>query len=129
MAVVSTHSLRYMAPEVAVSKPYSHRSEVFSFATILWEMAAHERPYAQGCSEGPFKAALASGTVPSVNAKWPEELKSILADCWQLDEGARPEFHSTLPRLEKLHAIEEAAAKTKAGKTKAGKTKSAAVHV
>ena len=48
-----THSLstvlRYMAPEVALSKPYSHRSEAFSFATILWEMAAHERPYSQFC--------------------------------------------------------------------------------
>jgi len=87
-----------------MSMPYSHRAEAFSFATILWEMAAHQRPYGQFHSEGPFKAALASGTVPDVNAKWPEELKSILADCWQLDEGARPEFHSTLPRLENLQA-------------------------
>jgi len=104
MLTGETGSLRYMAPEVAMSMPYSHRAEAFSFATILWEMAAHQRPYGQFHSEGPFKAALASGTVPDVNAKWPEELKSILADCWQLDEGARPEFHSTLPRLENLQA-------------------------
>jgi len=118
-----TGSLRYMAPEVAMSKPYSHRSEAFSFATILWEMAAHQRPYGQFNSEGPFKAALASGTLPDVNAKWPEEFKSILADCWQLAEGARPEFHSTLPRLENLHAslLDEQEAKN-SGKKNAKKS-------
>jgi serine/threonine protein kinase len=42
----NTGSLRYMAPEVALSKPYSHKAEVFAFATLMWEMAAHERPFA-----------------------------------------------------------------------------------
>ena len=33
-----TGSLRYMAPEVALYWPYTHRSEVFSFALVLWEV-------------------------------------------------------------------------------------------
>jgi hypothetical protein len=51
--------------------------------------------------------------LPKVQAKWPSELKSILADCWQLDEGARPEFRTLLPRVESFHAtlLEEVAKK------------------
>ena len=40
-----TGSLRYMAPEVALSQPYNHKAEVFSFATCLWQMCSHEVPY------------------------------------------------------------------------------------
>lgn len=40
-----TGSMRYMAPEVANSQPYSHKAEVFSFATVLWELCAHKKPF------------------------------------------------------------------------------------
>jgi serine/threonine protein kinase len=30
-------SLRYMAPEVAMSKPYNQKSEIYSFSIVLWE--------------------------------------------------------------------------------------------
>ena len=36
-------SLRYMAPEVAMDLPYNHKSEVYSFAIVLWEMVALQR--------------------------------------------------------------------------------------
>ena len=38
-------SLRYMAPEVALSQPYNHKAEIYSFAIVLWEMVACQRPY------------------------------------------------------------------------------------
>ena len=57
-----TGTLRYMAPEVALSKPYSHKAEVFAFATLMWEMASHERPFADcdvngfyRCGDTPFQ--------------------------------------------------------------------------
>ena len=31
---------RYMAPEVALSTPYSCKAEVYSFAVILWEVCS-----------------------------------------------------------------------------------------
>ena len=53
----NTGSLRYMAPEVALAKPYSHKAEVFAFATVLWEMASHERPFADYDVKGFYKCA------------------------------------------------------------------------
>ena len=58
-----TGSLRYMAPEVANSEPYNHRAEVFSFATVVWEMACHRRPF-EGFSPDIFAASLSKGVLP-----------------------------------------------------------------
>ena len=58
-----TGSLRYMAPEVASSQPYNHKAEVFSFATVLWEMASHRKPFDQYTAET-FVAALNNNIRP-----------------------------------------------------------------
>jgi serine/threonine protein kinase len=60
----NTGSLRYMAPEVALSKPYSHKAEVFAFATLMWEMAAHERPFADCDVNGFYRCMLVHATPP-----------------------------------------------------------------
>ena len=41
-----TGSARYMAPEVARSRPYGTSAEVYSFGILLWQLASHERPFA-----------------------------------------------------------------------------------
>ena len=98
-----TGSLRYMAPEVANSQPYNPRCEVFSFATVLYEITSHKRPFG-GLSPNVFKKAIGSGFLPTVPKKWPEELKALLADCWQMDPAKRPEFNQIVPRLDALCA-------------------------
>ena len=40
-----TGSLRYMAPEVCLEKPYDESADVYSFAVILWQMASHDVPF------------------------------------------------------------------------------------
>jgi len=40
-----TGSLRYMAPEVALSARYNHKAEVFSFISLLFELLAHQKPF------------------------------------------------------------------------------------
>jgi hypothetical protein len=52
-----------MAPEVALAKPYSHKAEVFAFATVLWEMASHERPFAD-CDVDSFYRCAAAPRLP-----------------------------------------------------------------
>ncbi len=55
-----TGSLRYMAPEVALSERYNHKAEVYSFATVFWEMACHRRPF-EGFSPEIFRRAIGRG--------------------------------------------------------------------
>ena len=104
-----TDSLRYMAPEVALNRPYNHKAEVFGFASVLWEMAAHVKPFATSSTEN-FLSALSQGARPAVPKKWPVPLHPLLRECWDADQAKRPEFSELVPRLEELHANLDTAA-------------------
>ena len=97
-----TGSTRYMSPEVALSQPYNGKAEVFSFATILWQMASHERPF-RGFNVEEFEARVArGGERPSLPQHWPEGLRELLRDCWQAEPHRRPGFGAVVRRLEAL---------------------------
>jgi hypothetical protein len=98
-----TGSLRYMAPEVANSRPYCPKAEVFSFATVTYEIASCEKPFSNLLPEQ-FRRAIGTGYVPEMPRKWPAELRSLISECWKLDAQQRPEFREIVPRLEALCA-------------------------
>ncbi|KOO52801.1 serine threonine-protein kinase ctr1 [Chrysochromulina tobinii] len=50
-------SMRYMAPEVANSQNYNHKAEVYSFASVLWEICSHRKPFLEFSSPELFKKA------------------------------------------------------------------------
>ena len=45
MMTTGAGSIQYMAPEVFVSAHYTEKSDVYSFAIILWELLSRETPY------------------------------------------------------------------------------------
>ena len=59
-----TGSLRYMAPEVALSRPYNYKAEVFSYASVVWELGALQKPY-EALSADVFMRAIGSGHRPT----------------------------------------------------------------
>jgi serine/threonine protein kinase len=76
-------SLRYMAPEVALSKPYNHKVDVYSFAIILWEMLTFETPF-QGMTREEFHQKVVNDRErPPINKKWPEPLVELMTSCWR----------------------------------------------
>ena len=99
-----TGSLRYMAPEVANSRPYCPKAEVYSFATVTYEIASCKKPFT-GLEPEVFKKAIGSGHVLPLPPEWPDELRSLISDCWKLDAQQRPEFREIVPRLEALCAV------------------------
>jgi serine/threonine protein kinase len=100
-----TGSTRYMAPEVALSKPYNGKAEVYSFGILLWQMAAHDRPFRDVLSVAEFEYRVArNGERPRIPRWWPEGLKSLLRQCWLEDANARPSFGVVVKKLEELLA-------------------------
>lgn len=97
-----TGSLRYMAPEVALSKPYSHRAEVFAYATIVWQMLAHERPFSDCDVEAFYKRVCHRGERPRIPHGTPPQLQSILVRCWDVDPAKRPEMSEVISVLDKM---------------------------
>ena len=103
-------SMRYMSPEVANSQDYNHKAEAYSFASVLWEMCSHTKPFTEFSSPELFKKAVANGFHPKINPKWPADLQSLLKDCWAVEIPQRPEFRQVVPVLEQLLQDEMVAA-------------------
>ena len=97
-------SVRYTSPEVANSEPYCHKTDVFSFATVLWEMAAHRRPFSMFLDDQ-LPAVLAKSVTPPMPKGWPDGLQELLRECWSRDQDKRPEFRELVTRLEALSVV------------------------
>jgi serine/threonine protein kinase len=100
----NTGSLRYMAPEVALAKPYSHKAEVFSFGTLLWQIASHENPFADCDVSGFFRRVCTLHERPKIPKRFPPELAELLTRCWKTDQAERPEMAEVIVILRNLLA-------------------------
>eukprot|EP00522_Entomoneis_paludosa_P008763 CAMPEP_0172447510 /NCGR_PEP_ID=MMETSP1065-20121228/6810_1 /TAXON_ID=265537 /ORGANISM="Amphiprora paludosa, Strain CCMP125" /LENGTH=597 /DNA_ID=CAMNT_0013198831 /DNA_START=47 /DNA_END=1840 /DNA_ORIENTATION=- len=85
-------SMRYMAPELALSKPYNESCDVYSFGILLWQILAVEKPleiYAHNRDLFGTKV-FHKGVRPQPAAWWPRELKTLLRSAWDANMFARP---------------------------------------
>lgn len=86
-----TGSMRYMAPEVGLSKPYTEKCDVYSFALILYEMATGVQPYGGGLSKRAFTDNIfKNGKRPPMDiddfgrrVKLPSDVKQLVTRCWE----------------------------------------------
>lgn len=109
-----TGSLRYMAPEVADSLPYNHKADVYSFGIILWELNSLKKPF-EGLDRDQFYSRVVhGGERPIPNKKWPEELVTLMTECWSPNPESRPSFSEISRRLASMLSAEnEGSAKKK----------------
>ena len=100
-----TGSLRYMAPEVALCEPYDERADVYSFAIIVWQMAALAVPFtgmAVGGLDHFIERVARRGARPPLQPKWPAALRQALETCWEAEVLRRATISAALPALEGL---------------------------
>lgn len=89
----NTGSLRYMAPEVALSEPYNHKVDVFSFGILLWQMCSLEVPFATYNVQRHAERVVRGGERPALDTrKWSAELCSLMSKCWSSNIKSRPSF-------------------------------------
>jgi serine/threonine protein kinase len=81
----------YMSPEQALGKPLDHRSDIFSFGIVLYEMATGTRPFA-----GETAAAVVSSilrdvpqSVDSLRPGLPQGLGRLIARCLEKEPARR----------------------------------------
>jgi serine/threonine protein kinase len=97
-----TGSLRYMAPEVADALPYNHKADVYSYGIILWELHAGKKPFDGLNRELFYERVVHGGERPPMLKKWPEELKTLLTDCWSADIEVRPSFREIVNKIDEM---------------------------
>jgi serine/threonine protein kinase len=81
----------YMSPEQAMRMPLDARTDLFSFGTVLYEMATGTRPF-QGCSLTEVLDALLSKVPPppsSLNCMVPAVLEKIILSALEKDREQR----------------------------------------
>ena len=95
----ATGSLRYMAPEVALSLAYSEKADVYSFSIILWQIASGCVPFDSISRASFMERVVCGGMRPNLLAHWPSHFSDLLQACWHPVPEARPSFENILCTL------------------------------
>lgn len=91
----NTGSLRYMAPEVALSEPYNLSADVYSFGLLLWQMCSLDLPY-DGMSRTDHSLFVVKGNErPVLDPSWSTPLRIVMKRAWEPDPSLRPSMDST----------------------------------
>lgn len=86
-----TGSPRYMAPEVALGKPYNETCDVYSFSILMWQMLRAETPFEVYSSMSLFRRKVVEGGVrPYLDPKWPNDISDLMRNSWSPDIAKRP---------------------------------------
>lgn len=100
----NTGTQKYMSPEVFRGKPYGTPADVYSFAIMLWEMLSLQCAF-----KGENRYTHASKVYgyrnvrPKLSPYWPQDVKQLIKDCWNVDAISRPSFHEIQQRLNQIN--------------------------
>lgn len=98
------HDVSDQLQEVAQRKRYNLSVDVFSFAILLWEMCALEKPFKNFTELQHTNLVVEKGHRPKLDClkSWPAGVKDVIVKCWAQDFYARPTFAEIVQLLETL---------------------------
>lgn len=85
-------SPRYMAPEVALGKPYNEYSDSYSFALLIWFILALKVPYGDACTMDYMHEHVWIDLPhrPPMDESWSPNLKDLFSRSWNSLIEVRP---------------------------------------
>ncbi|HYM61411.1 MAG TPA: protein kinase [Thermoanaerobaculia bacterium] len=92
----------YMSPEQFTGGQIDHRSDIFSFGTMLYEIASGKMPF-EGTHVFEVISRIEREEPPPLPPDTPEELRRIILRCLEKDPNDR--FQSMKEVAESLHAV------------------------
>lgn len=103
--MVSEGPIKWMSPESIGSLKYSTKSDVWSYATVIWEIYARKVPFDK---ESLFDIAIKirdKGLTPEITEemKVPKNVIQIMNNCWNFDPANRPEFEAICAYLDEVY--------------------------
>ncbi|XP_030046958.1 fibroblast growth factor receptor 3 isoform X2 [Microcaecilia unicolor] len=100
--------VKWMAPEALFDRVYNHRSDVWSFGVLLWEIfTLGGSPYPGIPVEELFKL-LKEGHRMDKPANCTHELYMIMRECWHAVPSQRPNFKQLVEDLDRVLSVTSA---------------------
>lgn len=95
-----TGSPRYMAPEVALEKPYNFSCDTYSFAILFWQMYSCQTPFeVYGMKSFRKRVWGEEKKRPYIQPHWPASIKKLLENSWSENVKDRPTFNQIYKNL------------------------------
>jgi hypothetical protein len=87
--------------------------DVYSFAMVVWQMAANKVPFAlkrdfigKGFGKELFiQEVVVDHLRPPMSRSWPPEFCHLLGSCWRRSPEERPSFESILLAIDQLQQV------------------------
>jgi serine/threonine protein kinase len=91
----------WMAPEVMMGRQLDEKSDVYSYAIVLWEILTGQEPFLEFKSFRVFKRAICLENIRPPIPDWiPVQLANVMKSCWHRDPGMRPGFDEIVRLLD-----------------------------
>ncbi|KAL4507112.1 hypothetical protein ABPG72_001905 [Tetrahymena utriculariae] len=79
----------YMSPELFKYKPYSYKSDIWSFGCVLYEMCNLRHAFDAQSLNG-LAVKIMNGTYPPINSTYSKSLRDLIGKMLQLNPKSRP---------------------------------------
>ena len=80
----------YMAPEVLSKKPYTQKSDIYSFGMIMWEFTTGKKPFHDRPHDHYLMLDILKGERPQITDDTPEFYAKLMKRCWDHNPENRP---------------------------------------
>ena len=92
---------RWMSPEIMRSAyaRINKKCDLFSYGMVLFELFAHETPYADLRDNVDVLVSVTSGKRPPIPPTLPPYLHDLLRSCWEEDPYLRPTFDDFVNKI------------------------------
>ncbi|XP_047076979.1 serine/threonine-protein kinase CTR1-like isoform X2 [Lolium rigidum] len=92
----------WMAPEVLRDEPSNEKSDVYSFAVILWELMTLQKPWSNLNPAQVVAAVGFRGRRPEIPSSVDPKVAAIIESCWAKEPWRRPSFATIMESLKPL---------------------------
>eukprot|EP01105_Mastigella_eilhardi_P027573 TRINITY_DN856_c0_g1_i2.p1 TRINITY_DN856_c0_g1~~TRINITY_DN856_c0_g1_i2.p1 ORF type:complete len:121 (-),score=24.65 TRINITY_DN856_c0_g1_i2:127-489(-) len=92
----------YMAPEVLANCQYGPKSDVFSYASTLWQIQSEEEPYSDMHDVWEISDYVTDGKRLKFKPDAPADFVSVVNQCWSHNPDNRPSFSQIIVMMSSL---------------------------
>lgn len=94
-----TGAIRYMSPENLQGKPYNLKTDVYSWAMIMWNILALEPPFALYTEQMIIDRVSKRGYRPKIFSTWSPRMAATIRSSWSANIKERPSFAEIQAKL------------------------------